>query len=52
MEVTWCNMFLSLSYGGDVVDNGWYLLCIIVFYELFYISAIFFRGSYVNVCFY
>ena len=42
MEVTWCNMFLSLSYGGDVVDNGWYLLCIIVFYELFYISAIFF----------
>lgn len=42
IEVTWDNICLSLIYGGDIVDNGWYLLCIIVFYELFYVSGRFF----------
>lgn len=39
IEVTPINMTLSLFYGGTIVGNGWYLLCIMVFYELFYISA-------------
>lgn len=36
------NVFLSLTYGGNIVENGWYLLCIVVFYELFYVSARFY----------
>lgn len=39
IEVTCDNILMSLTYGGDIVENGWYLLCIILFYELFYISA-------------
>lgn len=39
IEVSFENVLLSLTYGGDVVENGWYLLCIIVFYEIFYVSA-------------
>lgn len=41
-EVTVPNIALSFFYGGNVVTFGWYLLCIMVFYELFYASAKFF----------
>lgn len=30
---------MSLFYGGNIVIHGWYLLCIMVLYELFYVSA-------------
>lgn len=39
IEFTCENVLMSLTYGGDVVENGWYLLCIIIFYEIFYISV-------------
>lgn len=29
VEVTFNNVLMSLTYGGDIVENGWYLLCII-----------------------
>lgn len=47
IEVTCDNILMSLTYGGDIVENGWYLLCIILFYELFYISA---RFSQKHIC--
>lgn len=39
IDFTLDNVLLSLTYGGNIVENGWYLLCIVVFYELFYVSA-------------
>ena len=47
IEVSFENVLMSLTYGGDVVENGWYLLCIIVFYEIFYVSA---RFSLKHIC--
>lgn len=47
VEVTFNNVLMSLTYGGDIVENGWYLLCIIIFYELFYLSA---RFSSTHIC--
>ena len=38
-EVSVSNFVLSFFYGGDIVENGWYLLCIMLFYEVFYFSA-------------
>ena len=38
-EVTVSNFVLSFFYGGDIVEYGWYLPCIMLFYEVFYFSA-------------
>lgn len=46
-NITFFNVISSFIYGGDIVDNGWYLLCIMVFYEFFFISA---RVTVNNIC--
>lgn len=42
-EVTLTNVVLSFFYGETVVSFGWYLLCIMALYELFYLSGRFCR---------
>lgn len=37
--VTATEVVMSLFYGGSIVIHGWYLLCIMVLYELFYLSV-------------
>ena len=45
IEVTTCNIVLSFFYGGDIVTNGWFLLVIMLFYEMFYLAAKYFSKS-------
>ena len=39
MDVTIENVLLSFFYGGDIVTYGWYLLVIMIFYQIFYVGA-------------
>lgn len=39
LDATVSNVALSFIYGGDIIDNGWFLLVIILLYEIFYLSA-------------
>lgn len=32
------NMFRTISFGGNIVDNGWYLQVIVLFYVVFYVA--------------
>ena len=34
----WSNLFKSLLWSGNMVDNGWYLQTIVLFYFLFYLA--------------
>ena len=42
------DIFLSFFYGGTIVENGWYLLCIMIFYQFFFLAA---RFSPKNIAF-
>lgn len=41
IEVEITNVLMSFLYGGDIVDNGWFIMVIILLYELFYLSALY-----------